>query len=76
MVFLENSHLGQMGHFGLKISYCHKSRIDTKEFFEISHNLSSQEVHENYINGFSEEISFSANGSFWTQEWCELIGSL
>ena len=41
-----------MSLFGWKMA-CHHLWIHSKDFFEILHNERDQEVHENYINGFS-----------------------
>ena len=35
--------------------------------FQTLHNEKGQEVHDNYINGFSEKIIFGAIGPFWLQ---------
>ena len=44
-----------------------------KEFFEILHNKRGQDVHENYINGFSKKRFIWTNGPFWTWKWCNVI---
>ena len=33
--------------------------------FQILHNVKGQEVHENYINGFSKKIIFGTTGPFF-----------
>ena len=53
-----------MSLFGWKMA-CHHLWIHSKDFFEILHNERDQEVHENYINGFSGKKSFWGNGPFW-----------
>ena len=45
-----------MGHFRPKNGTCSLLWICSKDFFEILHNESGQEVHGTYINGFPEKI--------------------
>ena len=50
MVFLKNSHLGQMGHFTLKVAPRHKPEFTQRIFFEILHNQRGQDIHKNQFN--------------------------
>ena len=66
MVFLKNSHLGQMGYFGSKNGLSSKLWINSEDCFEILLNERDQVVHGAYINGFLEKkFSFGTNGPFW-----------
>ena len=57
MVFLKNSHLGQMGYFESKNGLSSKLWINSEDCFEILLNETDQVVHGAYINGFLEKNS-------------------
>ena len=44
-----------MSHFDPKTARRHNSGSTLRIFFEILHNERNQEVHENYVNSFSEK---------------------
>ena len=57
-----------MGHFGPENVTSSQFWIGSKNFFKILRNeRGRQQIHGNYINGFSEKILFGADGLFRTQ---------
>ena len=68
MFSFKKNFFGQMHNSRPKNGGLSQLSITVGNFFEILQNQRAQEVHQNYIIGFSEESSFRAIGPFWVEK--------
>lgn len=52
-----------------KMTCLHNSGSALSIFLKILHSEGGQELHENYVNGFSEKILLGSNGPIRTRKW-------
>ena len=65
MVFLKKSHLGQMGHFSLKMARCHNSGSTIRVFFKLNVMKGAKKYMKIALMVFQKKTLFWAYGPFW-----------